>query len=233
LEGAQFSQIGLALVAEAAFLEGKVVEVAAVGDKDVAHEESFAVGGIGFVRDCIGEFAAADGVQAGFHGRDAEEAPFGVGNVLDERAFGVSGGSEVGEDAVEVLLVGGGGVSCSRISSSRRPKDLIKRAAILDAARDMFFSLGLGGVTIEGVAKASRVSRMTVYGHFGDKETLFTEVIKREAHALGTALSGMSSDWVRTQRRDTWPGCFRPGRSFKEHAQDGHAEATRNREFPH
>jgi TetR/AcrR family transcriptional repressor of mexJK operon len=58
----------------------------------------------------------------------------------------------------------------------------------------MFFSLGLNAVTIEGVAKAARVSRMTVYGHFGNKETLFAEVIKREAQALGKALSGVPGE---------------------------------------
>lgn len=70
-----------------------------------------------------------------------------------------------------------------------RPKDLIKRSEILDAARDLFFAQGVMPVTLEAIAKRAKVSRMTVYAHFGDKKTLFREVIKRQATTLAGALT--------------------------------------------
>jgi len=58
-----------------------------------------------------------------------------------------------------------------------RPKDLAKRAAILDAAKSMFLELGYQGVSMDQIAAAAGVSKLTVYSHFGDKETLFSEAI--------------------------------------------------------
>ena len=74
-----------------------------------------------------------------------------------------------------------------------RPKDAEKRAAILRVARGMFFGRGLEAVTIEEVAAAAGVSRMTVYGHFGGKEALFSAVITQEADKLVRSLSGLST----------------------------------------
>ena len=54
-----------------------------------------------------------------------------------------------------------------------RPKDLGKRAAILDAAKRLFVEQGYDGVSMDQIAAAAGVSKLTVYSHFGDKETLF------------------------------------------------------------
>ncbi len=59
-----------------------------------------------------------------------------------------------------------------------RPKDLGKRAAILGAAKEMFLDLGFNGVSMDGIAARAGVSKLTVYSHFGDKETLFTQAIQ-------------------------------------------------------
>ncbi len=66
----------------------------------------------------------------------------------------------------------------ARSSGPGRPKDLGKRAAILDAAKEMFVELGFNGVSMDGIAAAASVSKLTVYSHFGDKETLFREAIQ-------------------------------------------------------
>ncbi|RRN59004.1 TetR/AcrR family transcriptional regulator [Pseudoxanthomonas sp. SGNA-20] len=58
-----------------------------------------------------------------------------------------------------------------------RPKDLAKRAAILEAAKRMFLEQGYQGVSMDQIAAAAGVSKLTVYSHFGDKETLFSEAI--------------------------------------------------------
>lgn len=59
-----------------------------------------------------------------------------------------------------------------------RPKDLGKRAAILDAAKALFVEQGYGGVSMDSIAAQAGVSKLTVYSHFSDKETLFTEAVK-------------------------------------------------------
>jgi TetR/AcrR family transcriptional repressor of mexJK operon len=58
-----------------------------------------------------------------------------------------------------------------------RPKDLGKRAAILAAAKRMFVEQGYQGVSMDQIAAAAGVSKLTVYSHFGDKEALFSEAI--------------------------------------------------------
>jgi len=59
-----------------------------------------------------------------------------------------------------------------------RPKDLEKGSAILDAARRLFTAHGYDGASMDQIAAEAGVSKLTVYSHFGDKETLFAEVVK-------------------------------------------------------
>ena len=54
-----------------------------------------------------------------------------------------------------------------------RPKDMEKRAAILDAASSLFPSRGYDGVSMEAIAQTAGVSKLTLYSHFADKESLF------------------------------------------------------------
>jgi len=61
-----------------------------------------------------------------------------------------------------------------------RPKDLEKRAAILDAAKQMFPRLGFEGTSMDAIAASAGVSKLTVYSHFRDKETLFVEAIRQK-----------------------------------------------------
>jgi TetR/AcrR family transcriptional repressor of mexJK operon len=70
-----------------------------------------------------------------------------------------------------------------------RPKDLGKRAAILEAAKQMFVSHGFEGVSMDQIAAEAGVSKLTVYSHFGDKETLFSEAISAKCEEqLSTGL---------------------------------------------
>ena len=59
-----------------------------------------------------------------------------------------------------------------------RPKDMEKRAAILDAAKALFTNGGFVGTSMDAVAAGAGVSKLTVYSHFGDKDNLFREVIR-------------------------------------------------------
>ncbi|WP_449284139.1 TetR/AcrR family transcriptional regulator [Luteimonas qiangzhengi] len=63
-------------------------------------------------------------------------------------------------------------------ASPGRPKDLAKRAAILEAAERLFLLHGFEGVSMDQIAAAAEVSKLTVYSHFGDKDSLFTEAAK-------------------------------------------------------
>lgn len=66
----------------------------------------------------------------------------------------------------------------AKASGPGRPKDLSKRAAILDAAKTLFVDQGYNGVSMDSIAAQAGVSKLTVYSHFGDKETLFTEAVR-------------------------------------------------------
>jgi hypothetical protein len=53
----------------------------------------------------IGEFDAADGVDALFEGENPIDAPLGLGDVLGEFFFALGDGFELGFEAGDVLLV--------------------------------------------------------------------------------------------------------------------------------
>ncbi|MDE2407112.1 MAG: TetR/AcrR family transcriptional regulator [Xanthomonadaceae bacterium] len=63
-------------------------------------------------------------------------------------------------------------------ASPGRPKDLAKRAAILDAAKCLFVQHGFNGVSMDQIAAEAGVSKLTVYSHFGDKDRLFAEAVR-------------------------------------------------------
>lgn len=58
-----------------------------------------------------------------------------------------------------------------------RPKDPAKRAAILEAAKRMFIALGYEGCSMDAIAAEAGVSKLTVYSHFTDKDSLFASAI--------------------------------------------------------
>ncbi|MFV0477941.1 MAG: TetR/AcrR family transcriptional regulator [Parahaliea sp.] len=65
-----------------------------------------------------------------------------------------------------------------------RPKDPDKGAAILKAAKALFLSGGFSGTSMDAIAQQAGVSKLTVYSHFCDKETLFSTVIESECSKL-------------------------------------------------
>jgi TetR/AcrR family transcriptional repressor of mexJK operon len=65
-----------------------------------------------------------------------------------------------------------------------RPKDLGKRAAILEAAKRMFVRHGFDGVSMDQIAAEAGVSKLTVYSHFGDKESLFVAAVESHCENL-------------------------------------------------
>ena len=59
-----------------------------------------------------------------------------------------------------------------------------KRAAILAAAVELFTRQGFARTSMDAVATAAGVSKLTVYSHFGDKDNLFREVMRSRAQEL-------------------------------------------------
>ncbi|MCE2998320.1 MAG: TetR/AcrR family transcriptional regulator [Betaproteobacteria bacterium] len=96
-----------------------------------------------------------------------------------------------------------------------RPKDDRKREAILCAAGDCFLKAGVAGTNMDEIARAANVSKLTVYNHFRDKETLFKSVIAAkclefappdslvglENHEPRAALTRIGNDFMRLMVR--------------------------------
>lgn len=58
-----------------------------------------------------------------------------------------------------------------------RPRDEAKGEAILKAAGECFLKLGFEGASMDAIAAEAGVSKLTVYNHYGSKESLFKQVI--------------------------------------------------------
>lgn len=69
----------------------------------------------------------------------------------------------------------------SKTSATRsvgRPKSAQKRKQILQGAADLLLAKGYSHTSMEAVAKASGVSKQTVYSHFTSKESLYRAIIE-------------------------------------------------------
>ena len=64
-----------------------------------------------------------------------------------------------------------------------RPKDLEKRKHIVASAKMLFLKLGYHGSSMNQIAKEAGVTKLTVYNHFKDKETLFSCAIEETCEA--------------------------------------------------
>jgi TetR/AcrR family transcriptional repressor of mexJK operon len=65
-----------------------------------------------------------------------------------------------------------------------RPKDLEKRAAILESAKALFPVRGYDGTSMDAIARSAGVSKLTVYSHFQDKDTLFVEAVRAKCEEI-------------------------------------------------
>lgn len=64
-----------------------------------------------------------------------------------------------------------------------RPVDLSKRDHILDCATGLFMARGFHATSMEDIARAARMSKLTLYRRFPDKDSLFQAVIERKCNA--------------------------------------------------
>ena len=78
------------------------------------------------------------------------------------------------------------------VRPTRRRRDLARtRAALLDAAADVFARRGLDGASLDEIAELAGFTRGAVHHHFASKEDLFLEVIVRHDAEL---LAGFGPD---------------------------------------
>src|SRR5262245_26991427 len=57
------------------------------------------------------------------------------------------------------------------------PRVLRTRLAVVDAARTLFMRQGYAGTTMEDIAALAGLTKRTVYNNYGDKDTLFTQIV--------------------------------------------------------
>ncbi|NHA69193.1 TetR/AcrR family transcriptional regulator [Phycicoccus flavus] len=69
-----------------------------------------------------------------------------------------------------------------------RPSSRRKRAAVLDAAEQVFLEAGFTDARVDDVAERSGVAKQTVYTYFGSKEGLFATVVERANAAAAGAV---------------------------------------------
>ncbi|HAV16627.1 MAG TPA: TetR family transcriptional regulator [Acinetobacter nosocomialis] len=73
------------------------------------------------------------------------------------------------------------------VNQSGRPKDLEKRARILQFAKAIFLKSGYHGTSMNQIAQEAGVTKLTVYNHFQDKANLFICAITETCEeTLGT-----------------------------------------------
>lgn len=77
------------------------------------------------------------------------------------------------------------------------PRSARKRAAILDAATEVFLRDGYSGASMDEIAALSAVSKQTIYKHFGSKEALFVDIV--------ASMTGDAGDIVHNQIADLGP----------------------------
>lgn len=75
-------------------------------------------------------------------------------------------------------------LAATKSAGPGRPKDMEKRAAILEAAKQLFVKQGFEGTSMDAIANKAGVSKLTVYSHYRDKETLFAEAVSSKCQTL-------------------------------------------------
>ena len=65
-----------------------------------------------------------------------------------------------------------------------RPANEALGQTIVDAAVDLFGELGFHATTLDAVAQRARISKLSIYRHFENKEALFSAAISARCHQL-------------------------------------------------
>src|SRR4030095_12163988 len=82
-----------------------------------------------------------------------------------------------------------------------RPRSARAHRSVLDATVALFAERGIDGTSMDAIARASAVSKATIYKHWPNKDALALEMLDH-LHRL--------DDWPDTQSRDVVPALTRP-----------------------
>jgi len=89
----------------------------------------------------------------------------------------------------------------TQISQGRRgrPANEALRQTIVDTARELFVELGFQATTLDKVAQRAKISKLSIYRHFENKEALFSAAIAAHCHqfaplALSEGIDGSAED---------------------------------------
>jgi len=85
-------------------------------------------------------------------------------------------------------------------SPRRREQARATRRAVLEAARALFIAGGYVATTIDAIAHGARVSTETVYGIFGTKRSLLSELVDVSIAGSDDARPILEQAWVREMR---------------------------------
>lgn len=89
-----------------------------------------------------------------------------------------------------------------------RPRDPAKREAILQAAARLFLNQGFEQTSMDAIAAAAGVSKLTVYSHFADKDDLFQRMVedKCDHYSAPDSFVDFEAKSVRTSLRKIGEG---------------------------
>lgn len=73
-----------------------------------------------------------------------------------------------------------------------RPADTRKHAKILATAKRVFLQHGYGAASMDMIARDAGVSKITIYAHFSNKETLFGAIVDELAARLTQAIDQLT-----------------------------------------
>ncbi|MFG1610605.1 TetR/AcrR family transcriptional regulator [Actinoplanes sp. NPDC049265] len=82
----------------------------------------------------------------------------------------------------------------------RRRRSEGKKTAILDAAENLFVTEGYERTSVDAITALAQVSKRTLYNHFGDKETIFLQVLSRANDALLSSVRAAIDEEITTGR---------------------------------
>jgi len=76
----------------------------------------------------------------------------------------------------------------ANISQGRRgrPANEALRQTIVDAACELFVELGFQATTMDKVAQRAKISKLSIYRHFENKEALFSAAMEAHCHPFAT-----------------------------------------------
>jgi len=90
---------------------------------------------------------------------------------------------------------------------TRSERQARTRAALLDAAADLFVERGLQGTSVEAIAERAGYTRGAFYSNFATKEEVFTELLQDRVYAAYTAMAS-----AQLESPDPIPGARRTAR---------------------